>query len=85
MAVIKPFKALRPQPGIVSGLASRPYDVLNRAEALQEAEGNPYSFYHISKAEIDLPAEVDIHDESVYEKARENLHIFQKENFLFVE
>ena len=85
MAVIKPFKALRPQPGIASGLASRPYDVLNRAEALQEAEGNPYSFYHISKAEIDLPAEVDIHDESVYEKARENLHIFQKENFLFVE
>jgi uncharacterized protein (DUF1015 family) len=55
MALIQPFKALRPKPEIAQKLASRPYDVLNSAEAKTEANGNPYSFLHITKAEIDLP------------------------------
>ncbi len=85
MAVIKPFCALRPQPNLAGKLASRPYDVLNRTEARQEAENNPWSFYHISKAEIDLPDAVDIHDNSVYEKAKRNLAVFLEEQFLFLE
>lgn len=85
MAIIKPFSALRPRVGIADQLASRPYDVLNREEAREEAADNPYSFYHISKAEIDLPATVDVHDKAVYEKARENLESFRKKGFLFQE
>lgn len=85
MAIIKPFKALRPQPNLAGKLASRPYDVLNRTEARQEADNNPWSFYHISKAEIDLPDSVDIHDKSVYEKAKRNLTVFLEEQFLFME
>lgn len=85
MAVIQPFRALRPQADIADQVASKPYDVLNRKEARDEAEGNPYSFYHISKSEIDLPASVDLHDKAVYDKARENLEIFRKKGFLLLE
>ena len=55
MSVIKPFKALRPQAQLARQVASRPYDVLNSAEAKTEAQGNHYSFLHITKSEIDLP------------------------------
>ena len=82
MAIIKPFKALRPRTGLENQVASRPYDVLNSREAREEAAGNPYSFYHISKAEIDLPEDVDVHDGSVYQKAAENLKRFQQEKIL---
>lgn len=83
MAIIKPFKALRPKPDLASRVASRPYDVLNRKEAKEEAKENPYSFYHISKSEIDLPEEVDVHDKAVYKKAKENLDHFIQEGILF--
>ncbi|TFB07876.1 DUF1015 domain-containing protein [Candidatus Atribacteria bacterium MT.SAG.1] len=73
MPVIKPFKALRPEPELVTRVASPPYDVLNTEEARQLVKDNPYSFLHINKAEIDLDSSVDHYDKKVYEKARENL------------
>jgi uncharacterized protein (DUF1015 family) len=73
MAIIKPFRALRPQPALAKEVAARPYDVLNAREAAAEAAGNPNSFYHVSKSEIDLPEGTDIHSEAVYQKAAENL------------
>ncbi|HND95594.1 MAG TPA: DUF1015 family protein [Chitinophagaceae bacterium] len=82
MAIIKPFSALRPQPDVAAQLASRPYDVLNSEEARKEAAGNPVSFLHITKSEIDLPAEVDIHSTAVYAKAKENLQQFIDDGLL---
>ena len=72
MSILKPFKGIRPKPDLATKVASRPYDVLNSAEAKIEAEGNPFSFYHVIKPEIDLPADVDIHSTEVYEKAKSN-------------
>ena len=74
MPIIKPFKAFRPQPKLVTKVASPPYDVLNTEEACQLVKDNPYSFLHINKAEIDLDSSVDHYDQKVYEKARENLN-----------
>ncbi len=85
MISITPFKALRPQAQFAKQVASRPYDVLNSKEAKIEAEGNPYSFLHITKSEIDLPASVDIHSPEVYEKAKENLDAFISRPILFSE
>lgn len=82
MAVLKAFKALRPPKSIVKELASRPYDVLNSAEARIEAEGNPYSLLHIIKPEIDLPPDMDVHSQPVYDKAIENLNLFRKKGWL---
>ena len=85
MSQIKPFKALRPQSALAATLASRPYDVLNSEEARVEATGNPHSFLHITKSEIDLPADIDTHSHAVYEKAKENLERFIKEGTLVQE
>jgi uncharacterized protein (DUF1015 family) len=85
MANIKPFKALRPVPELARQVASRPYDVLNSAEAKKEATGNPVSFLHITKAEIDCADGVDIHSPEVYEKAKQNLDRFIKEDVLVQE
>lgn len=85
MAIIQPFKALRPQPQLAKQVASRPYDVLNSAEAKKEAAGNPASFLHITKSEIDVPESVDIHDAQVYEQAKENLAAFIKRDVVFRE
>lgn len=85
MAIIKPFEALRPQPQFAKQVASRPYDVLNSQEAKVETQGNPNSFLHITKSEIDLPESVDIHSQEVYEKAKENLTAFIKRELLFQE
>lgn len=85
MASIQPFKALRPQPELARQVASRPYDVLNSKEAREEAAGNPQSFLHITKSEIDLPEDTDIHTPAVYEKAKENLHAFIQRGILFRE
>jgi uncharacterized protein (DUF1015 family) len=82
MAVLKPFKGLRPPQKIAKELASRPYDVLNSAEARVEAEGNPFSLLHIIKPEIDLAVGIDEHDASVYEKARTNFEMFQSNDWL---
>ena len=83
MAHIKPFRALRPHNEYAAQLASKPYDVLNTDEARKEAEGNLLSFLHITKAEIDLPAETDVHSAQVYAKAKENLEHFIKRKILF--
>jgi uncharacterized protein (DUF1015 family) len=85
MATIVPFKALRPKPELASRLASRPYDVLNSEEARKEVKGNSCSFLHITKSEVDLPAQVDIHSMDVYEKAKENLDAFIRKEILFRE
>lgn len=85
MSIIKPFKALRPAESFAKAVASRPYDVLNRAEAKQEATGQPASFLHITKSEIDLPEEVDVHAQDVYEKAKENLQAFMDNHILIQE
>ena len=82
MAIIKPFKALRPKQEISKQLASPPYDVLNSEEARVAAKGNPVSFLHITKSEIDLPPTIDTHSTEVYLKAKENLHQFIAEGYL---
>jgi uncharacterized protein (DUF1015 family) len=74
MPVIKPFKAFRPQPKLVTKVASPPYDVINSEEARQLGKDNPYSFLHVNKAEIDLDSSVDHYDQKVYKKASENLN-----------
>jgi uncharacterized protein (DUF1015 family) len=85
MALIQPFKALRPKPDLAAKVASRPYDVLNSAEAKEEAKGNPDSFLHITKAEIDLPDTIDSHSQAVYDKAKENLQQFLQQGIVFIE
>ena len=85
MAIIKPFKALRPQPQLAKQVASRPYDVLNTQEAKRETEGNPISFLHITKSEIDLPENTDPHSQEVYDKAKQTLNAFIKRDVLFHE
>lgn len=82
MAKIRPFKGLRPPRELVSKVASRPYDVLNSAEARQEAAGNPHSLYHIIKPEIDFDPPVDEHDPQVYDRARYNFNLFQQKGWL---
>lgn len=85
MVTIAPFKALRPEAQLAKQVASRPYDVLNSKEAKVEAQGNPASFLHITKSEIDLPEATDIHSQEVYLKAKENLDAFISRGILFRE
>ena len=82
MAVVKPFKGITPRPDLASKVASLPYDVMNREEAKVMAEGNPYSYLHIVRSEIDLPDELDAYDDLVYTTARQNLDRFIKEGTL---
>lgn len=83
MSNIRPFKALRPEAQFAKQVASRPYDVLNSAEAKIEVQGNPHSFLHITKSEVSLSDDVDIHATEVYEKAKANLEAFISRNVLF--
>lgn len=85
MVMISPFRALRPAASLAERVASLPYDVMNRSEAAVMAEGNPYSFLHISRAEIDLPLEIDDHAPEVYQKSRANLERFEQEGILVKE
>jgi len=73
MAVIRPFRALRPIPALVDKVAALPYDVMSSAEAREMVRDNPYSFLHVDKAEIDLDESIDLYDERVYAKAKSNL------------
>ncbi len=82
MALIKPFKGLRPPKEFATEVASRPYDVLNSEEAREEAKGNKKSLYHIIKPEIDFPAGTDEHSQPVYDKAVENFKKFQDKGWL---
>jgi uncharacterized protein (DUF1015 family) len=85
MITLKPFAALRPQTALAAAVASRPYDVLNSQEAAAEAQGNPHSFLHVTKAEIDLPLGTDLHSQAVYDKAKENLDAMVRKELLFQE
>ena len=85
MAIVHPFKALRPQPQFAPKVAARPYDVLNSLEAKIEARGNPHSFLHITKSEIDLPDKTDSHSQEVYDRAKQNLNAFMQRGVLFRE
>ncbi|MDE6155302.1 MAG: DUF1015 family protein [Eubacterium sp.] len=73
MAVFRGFKAFRPAVDKQAQIPALPYDVMNSEEAREMVKGNPYSFLHVDKAEIDLPVGTDIYDDAVYEKAKENL------------
>jgi uncharacterized protein (DUF1015 family) len=72
MATIRPFAALRPKPELASRICELPYDVLSSEEARQAASGNPLSFFHVSKPEIDLPPSTDPYSPQVYAKGKEN-------------
>ena len=82
MSTVKPFRGLRPAKEIAEKLSCLPYDVMNAKEAAAMAEGNPQSFLHITRAEIDLPADVDPHSKVVYEKSVENFRKFQDNKWL---
>ncbi len=82
MAIVKPFKGLRPPQNISADLACLPYDVMNSEEAAQMAEGKDCSLLHITRAEIDCPAGTDIHSDEVYEKSVSNLKDFQEKGWL---
>ncbi|MEZ4722514.1 MAG: DUF1015 family protein [Flavobacteriales bacterium] len=82
MSIFKPFKAVRPVADKVADVACRPYDVLNAAEAKAESEGNPVSFYHVIKPEINFPDDFDHYDEAIYKKGRENYEILKDNGIL---
>ena len=82
---LHPFRALRPAPELAERVASVPYDVVNRSEAAALAAGNPYSFLHVGRSDIDLPVDVDPHDPRIYAKAREALDRFEVERTLLRE
>ena len=70
---LHPFDALRPKPELAAQVAAVPYDVVNREEAVELARGNPHSFLHVGRSDIDLPEDVDPHDPRVYSGARDAL------------
>ena len=82
MAVFRSFRAVRPAKEYASSVAALPYDVVNRAEAKAIGDQNPLSFLHVDRAEMDLPAETDLYDPIVYQKARENLDRMEREGIL---
>ncbi|BAV34304.1 hypothetical protein SCL_2013 [Sulfuricaulis limicola] len=82
MSLIRPFTGLRPAPRLAAEVIAPPYDVLNTEEARARAQGRPWSFLHISKPEIDLPAGTDPHSAAVYAKGRENFEKMLKANVL---
>lgn len=73
MAIIRPFKALRPHEKVAHLVASVPYDVVNREEAAELAKGNPISFLRVTRSEIEMSESVDVYSKEVYQKAKENL------------
>jgi uncharacterized protein (DUF1015 family) len=85
MAVIRPFKALRPSKDIAQTVASVPYDVVNRKEAKKEAEGNPLNFLRVTRSEIELADNISPYSEDVYKKAKQNLERLKTEAPLIVE
>lgn len=83
MVNIQPFRALRPRPDLAQRVASRPYDVMNSEEARKEASGNAESYLHITKSEIDLSPNIDVHSQDVYDRAKLNLDQFVEQGILF--
>lgn len=85
MAIVKPFRAVRPAKDYADKVISLPYDVMNREEAAGMAEGNPYSFLHICRSEIDLPHVENPYSEPVYAKAKKNIDEFLADEILIRE
>ena len=85
MAIIKPFRGLRPPQALADKVAALPYDVMDVAEARAMAADNPDSFLHVSRPEIDLPDEIDCHDEPVYRQGQQNLAEFIRRGVLVQE
>jgi uncharacterized protein (DUF1015 family) len=79
MAIIRPFNALRPPAERAAQVAAVPYDVVNTAEARELASGNPWSFLHVSRPEIDLPDDTPIYSDEVYAKAATNFEQLKKD------
>ena len=79
MAVIRPFRAVRPDPAVAPRVAAVPYDVVDTEEARALAGGNPLSFLHVSRAEIDLPAGTDPHADVVYRTAAERYRALKRD------
>lgn len=82
---LNPFRALRPAPALAAEVAAVPYDVVNRDEAAALAAGNPHSFLHVGRSDIDLPPDTDPHDDRVYAAARDALERFQRDGTLIRE
>ena len=82
MSLIQPFRAYRPKAELAARVASVPYDVVNTVEARQLADGNPYSFLHVCRPEIDLPEGIDEHEDRVYAMGAANLKKFIAEGIL---
>jgi uncharacterized protein (DUF1015 family) len=82
MAVVKPFRGLRPPKSIVSDLACPPYDVMSTEEALMMSQGKEFSLLHITRSEIDFPPETDAHSEQVYKKSVSNFALWRKNSWL---
>ena len=85
MAIIFPFKAVRPQINLAKEVASPPYDVLSSDEARTLASSHQHSFLHVTKSEIDMPVDLSIYDKSVYEKAKTNLSQMLADGVLMTE
>lgn len=85
MAVLRKFKAWRPKPGLEKQVASFPYDVISSDEARELVRGNPYSFLHVVKPEVDLPEGTDLYSQPVYDMARENMRKFMSGDILIQE
>ncbi len=85
MSQLKPFRAYRPRPELAAQVASVPYDVVNTQEAAELAKGNPHSFLHVGRPEIDLPAGIDVHADEVYAKGVANLRGLIANGTLFPE
>jgi len=85
MAILRPFRALRPAPASAAQVSAVPYDVVNIAEARDLAADNPLSFLHVSRAEIDLPDGTDVYSDDVYSKAGENFETLKTSAPLFTE
>lgn len=82
MAVFRAFQALRPIQEKAADVAALPYDVVNREEAKKIGDENPFSFLHVDRPEMDLEPGIDLYDERVYKKARENLMEMEKKGIL---
>ena len=82
MAIFQAFRALRPVPEKAAQVAALPYDVVTREEAAVIGSQNPDSFLHVDRAEMDLPADIDLYDPKVYDRARENLINMEKSGVL---
>ena len=85
MATVKPFRAVRPTPELAPKVTAHPYDVMNYEEACEMVKGNPYSYLHVDRSEVDLPPETDHYSQVVYEKAAANLYQMKKDGILLKE